>query len=105
MPRSHRVLYLHPLAIFKTPAQVTVILDMDAYMYMRQPWSGTLALCSVGVHNHVGHTACWDGTLRGLSTMCTQISSCQVRIAWYPTSLQPDVGSTDLVLPLIYRQL
>lgn len=88
MTHSHRVLYLHPLSIFKNLAQVRVILDMDAYMYMRQPWSGTIALCYVGVHPHVGHTACWDSILWGLSTTCTQLSSWQVRIAWYSISLK-----------------
>lgn len=86
MPHSYQVLYLYLLAVFKNLAELRVILDM-AYMYMRQPWSGTIALCYVVVHHHVGH-ACWDGILQGLSTTCTQLSSWQVRIFWYPISIR-----------------
>lgn len=87
MPHAHWVLYLHPLAIFEKLAQERVILDMDAYMCMRQPWSGIIVLCYVGFHHHVGH-ACWDGILQGFSTTYRQLSSWQVRIAWYPISIR-----------------
>lgn len=83
MPHSHRVLCLHPLAIFKYRTQVRVILDMDAYE-AALVWDYSTVL-NTTAHHHVGQ-AYWDGILHGLNSMCPQLSSWQVRIDWYPIS-------------------
>lgn len=82
MRHSHRVLYLHPLVVFKNLAQVESHLDMDAYeVDLVWDYSTVLRRCSPSCR-----TCLLGWHIKGLSTMCTQLTSWQVKITWYPIS-------------------